>query len=109
MAEEAAETITEKAAETITEEAAEKAAETEEAVAEVAAETVAEEMSENVIEQVAETEIVAMKVAETKEVVKRKGQNCSKWVMGIKKLQWAKIGFLNWSKLANLVKMSQWA
>ena len=75
----------------------------------MAAENVVKEMAENVTEEVAETEIVTVKVAETKEVVKRKGQNCSKWVMGIKKLQWAKIGFLNWSKLANLVKMSQWA
>ena len=50
---------------------AEKAAETKEAVAEVTAETVAEEMAENITEEVAETEIFTVKVAETKEVVKR--------------------------------------
>ena len=50
---------------------AEKAAETEEAVPEVTAETVAEEMAENVTEEEAETEIVSVKAAETKEVVKR--------------------------------------
>ena len=49
---------------------AEKAAETEEAVAEVTAETVAEEMAENVTDEVAETEIITVKMAETKEVVK---------------------------------------
>ena len=53
---------------------AEKAAETKEAVAEVTAETVAEEMAENITEEVAETEIFTVKVAETKEVVKRKGR-----------------------------------
>ena len=75
---------------------AEKAAETEEAVAEVVAETVAEEMAENVTEELAETEIVTVKMAETKEVVKRKGKNCSKLLkMGLKKLQWAKMDF-NW-------------
>ena len=42
----------------------------------MAAETVAEEMAENVTEEVAEIEIVTVKVAETDEVVKRKGQNC---------------------------------
>ena len=44
----------------------------------MAAESVAEEMAENVTEdeEVAETEIVTVKVAETEEVVKRKGQNC---------------------------------
>ena len=52
---------------------AEKAAETEEAVAKVTAETVAEEMAENVTEEEAETEIVTVKAAETKEVVKRYG------------------------------------
>ena len=70
MAEEAAETIAEKAAETIAEEVAKKAAETEEAVAEVLAETVPEEMAENVSDEVAETEIITVKMAETKEVVK---------------------------------------
>ena len=35
-------------------------------------------MAENVTEEMAETEIVTVKVAETEEVVKRKGQNCSK-------------------------------
>ena len=35
------------------------------------AETVAEEMAENIAEEVAETEIITVKVAETKEVVKR--------------------------------------
>ena len=49
---------------------AEKAAETEEAVAEVLAETVPEEMAENVSDEVAETEIITVKMAETKEVVK---------------------------------------
>ena len=52
---------------------AEKAAETKEAVAEVMAETVAEEMAENVTKEEAETDIVTVKVAETEEVVKRKG------------------------------------
>ena len=42
----------------------------------MATETVAKEMAENVTEEVAETEIVTVKVVETKEVVKRKGQNC---------------------------------
>ena len=42
----------------------------------MATETVAKEMAENVTEEVAETEIVTVKVAETEEVVKRKGQNC---------------------------------
>ena len=42
----------------------------------MAAETVAEETAENVTKEVAETEIVTVKVAETEEVVKRKGQNC---------------------------------
>jgi len=42
----------------------------------VATETVAKEMAKNVTEEVAETEIVTVKVAETEEVVKRKGQNC---------------------------------
>ena len=67
----AAETIAEKVAKTIAEEVAEKAAETMEAVAEVTAETVAEEMAENVTKEEAETEIVSVKAAETKEVVKR--------------------------------------
>ena len=59
------------------------------------AETVAEEMAENVPEEAVETEIVTVKVAETKEAVKRKGQNCSKWVkMGLKQLQWAKMGLI---------------
>ena len=54
----------------------------------MAAETVAEEMAENVTEEVAETEIVTVKMAETKEVVKRKVQNCLKLLkMGLKKLQ----------------------
>ena len=56
-----------KTAETIAEKVAEKAAETKEAVAEVRAETVAEEMAENVTKEVAETEIVTVKVAETKD------------------------------------------
>ena len=73
VAEEAAETIAEEAAETIAEEVAEKAAETEEAVAEVLAETVPEEMAENVSDEVAETEIITVKMAETKEVVKSVG------------------------------------
>ena len=73
IAEEAAETISEKAAETIAEEVAEKVAETEEAVAEVTAGTIAEDMAENVTDEVAETEIVTVKAAETKEVVKRYG------------------------------------
>ena len=42
----------------------------------MATETVAKEMAENVTEEVAETEIVTVKVADTEEVVKRKGQNC---------------------------------
>ena len=37
------------------------------------AETVAEEMSENVSEEEAETEKITVKLAETKELVKRKG------------------------------------
>ena len=41
-----------------------------EAAAEVTAETVAEEMAENVTDEVAEIEIITMKMAETKEVVK---------------------------------------
>ena len=45
-------------------------AETEEAVAEVTAETVPEEMAENVTKETAETEIITVKMAETKEVVK---------------------------------------
>ena len=49
---------------------AEKAAETKEAVAEVTAETVAEEMAKNVTDEEAETEIISVKMAETKEVVK---------------------------------------
>ena len=49
---------------------AEKAAETKEAVAEVTAETVAKEMAENFTDEMAETEIVTVKMAETKEVVK---------------------------------------
>ena len=44
--------------------------ETKEAVAEVTAETVAKEMAENITEEVADTEIVTVKMAETKEVVK---------------------------------------
>ena len=52
---------------------AEKAAETKEAVAEVRAETVNKEMAENFTNEVAETEIVTVKAAETKEVVKRYG------------------------------------
>ena len=52
---------------------AEKAAETKEAVAKVAAETVAEEMSENFSEEEAETEKITVKLAETEELVKRKG------------------------------------
>ena len=59
--------------ETSAEEVAEKAAETEEAVAKVAAETVAEEMSENFSEEEAETEKITVKLAETEELVKRKG------------------------------------
>ena len=55
------------------EEMAEKAAETEEAVTKVAAETVAEEMSENFSEEEAETEKITVKLAETEELVKRKG------------------------------------
>ena len=39
----------------------------------MAAETVAEEMAENTTEEVAETEIVTVKLAETKEVLKKKG------------------------------------
>ena len=46
---------------------------TEEAVPEVMAETVAEETAENVTKEEAETAIVTVKVAETEEVVKRKG------------------------------------
>ena len=42
----------------------------------MATETVVKEMAENVTEEVAETEIVTVKVADTEEVVKRKGQNC---------------------------------
>ena len=49
---------------------AEKAAETKEAVAELTAETIPEEMAENATKEVAETEIVTVKMAETKEVVK---------------------------------------
>ena len=41
----------------------------------MAAETVAEEMAENVIEEVAETEIVTLKLAETKEVLRKKGHH----------------------------------
>ena len=52
---------------------AEKAAETEEDVANVGAETVAEEMSENFSEEEAETEKITVKLAETEELVKRKG------------------------------------
>ena len=52
---------------------AEKAAETEEAVAKVGAEKIAEEMSENVSEEEAETEKITVKLAETEELVKRKG------------------------------------
>ena len=37
------------------------------------AETVSEEMADNVTEEMAETEIVTMKLAETKEVLKKKG------------------------------------
>ena len=60
----------------------------------MAAETVAQDMTENVTEEGVETEIVTVKVAETKEVVKK---------LGLKKLQWAKMG-LNWSKNANYPK-----
>ena len=54
----------------------------------MAAETVDEEKAENVTEELAETEIVTVKIVETKEVVKRKVQNCLKLLkMGLKKLQ----------------------
>ena len=52
---------------------AEKAVETKEDVAKVGAETVAEEMSENVSKEEAETEKITVKLAETEELVKRKG------------------------------------
>ena len=45
----------------------------EEAVAEVAAETFAGEMAKNVTEEGAETEIVTVKLAETMELLKKKG------------------------------------
>ena len=58
----------------------------------MAAETVDEEKAENVTEELAETEIVTVKMAETKEVVKRKVQNCLKLLkMGLKsnnRLKW---------------------
>ena len=53
----------------------------------MAAETVDEEKAENVTEELAETEIVTVKMAETKEVVKRiRGRakiakSCSKWAL----------------------------
>ena len=90
---------------------AKKAAETKEAVAQEIAENVSEEVAE------AETEIVPVKVAETKEVVKRWAHPflilsmvkhrrfANEYTrsitvkMGLKKLIWAKI-CLNLSKLA---------
>ena len=58
----------------------------------MAAETVDEEKAENVTEELAETEIVTVKMAETKEVVKKKVQNCLKLLkMGLKsnnRLKW---------------------
>ena len=63
---------------------AEKAAETEEAVPEVTAETVPEEMAENTTEEVAETEIVTVKLAETKEVLKKKGPQLLGWLFRLK-------------------------
>ena len=75
---------------------AEKAAETEEAVAEVTAETVAEEMAENVTDEVAETEIITVKMAETKEVVKSVGHF------------WEFLGGTNTKKITNIKHGLKW-
>ena len=48
------------------------------------AEIVPEEMAENTTKEVAETEIVTVKLAETKEVLKRKGPQLLGWLNRLK-------------------------
>ena len=50
----------------------------------MAAETVAEEMAENITKEVAETEIVIVKLAETKKVLKLSSAQLSFWVFWLK-------------------------
>ena len=50
----------------------------------MAAETVAEEMAENITKEVAETEIVIVKLAETKKVLKLSSAQHSFWVFWLK-------------------------
>ena len=50
----------------------------------MAAETVAEEMAENTTKEVAETEIVIVKLAETKKVLKLSSAQLSFWVFWLK-------------------------